>query len=234
MNTNELIRSIQERFRERILEIEEKVPLKVYANCKKEDMPEISSYLFNELGLRYIVGAGIDRRPATGDFAVTHFFSLDQDKIYVILSSSVDSSSLEVESITPKIPAAAWAEREYQDLLGIVPRGHPDPRRLVLADDWPEGLHPLRKDFPCDYKPEPSPVRNPKMKDPPPGATVVPIGPFFPVLEEPAYFRLFVQGEEIVGCDYRGFYNHRGIEKLGDSVLTYNQIPFVAERICGI
>jgi Ni,Fe-hydrogenase III large subunit len=63
---------------------------------------------------------------------------------------------------------------------------------------------------------------------------VLPIGPFFPVLEEPAYFRLFVEGETVVGCDYRGFYNHRGIEKLGDSVLNYNQIPFVAERICGI
>jgi len=63
---------------------------------------------------------------------------------------------------------------------------------------------------------------------------VVPIGPFFPVLKEPAYFRLFVEGEQVVGCDYRGFYVHRGIEKLGDSVLTYNQIPFLAERICGI
>jgi len=60
------------------------------------------------------------------------------------------------------------------------------------------------------------------------------MGPFFPVLEEPASFRLFVEGETIVGCDYRGFYNHRGIEKLGDSVLTYDKIPFVAERICGI
>jgi Ni,Fe-hydrogenase III large subunit len=60
------------------------------------------------------------------------------------------------------------------------------------------------------------------------------MGPFFPVLEEPAHWRLFVEGETIVGCDYRGFYNHRAIEKLGDSVLTYDTIPFVAERICGI
>jgi formate hydrogenlyase subunit 5 len=43
-----------------------------------------------------------------------------------------------------------------------------------------------------------------------------------------------VDGETVVGSDYRGFYNHRGIEKLGCSELTYNQIPFIAERICGI
>ena len=41
------------------------------------------------------------------------------------------------------------------------------------------------------------------------------------VMKEPAYFRLFVEGEQVVGCDYRGSYVHRGIEKLGDSVLTY-------------
>ncbi len=63
------------------------------------------------------------------------------------------------------------------------------------------------------------------LKQPPEGASVLPIGPFFPVLEEPSYWRLFVEGETVVGCDYRGFYNHRGIEKLGDSVLTYNEIP---------
>ena len=57
---------------------------------------------------------------------------------------------------------------------------------------------------------------------------------FFPPLDEPANWRLFVEGERIVGCDYRGFYNHRGIEKLGDSVMTYDKIPFLAERICGI
>jgi Ni,Fe-hydrogenase III large subunit len=72
------------------------------------------------------------------------------------------------------------------------------------------------------------------MREAPAGASVIPMGPFYPVLEEPAYWRLFVEGETIVGCDTRLFYNHRGIEKLGDSVLTYNQIPSLAERICGI
>jgi len=64
--------------------------------------------------------------------------------------------------------------------------------------------------------------------------TVIPIGPFYPSLEEPAYFRLIVDGEEIVDFDYRGFYVHRGIEKLAESALNYQQIPFLAERICGI
>jgi Ni,Fe-hydrogenase III large subunit len=36
------------------------------------------------------------------------------------------------------------------------------------------------------------------------------------------------------GCEFRGFMVHRGIEKLAESVLTYNDIPIMAERICGI
>ena len=103
-----------------------------------------------------------------------------------------------------------------------------------MADDWPEGVYPLRRDFPYNYQPPPAENVRPQLREPPAGASVLPLGPFFPVLEEPSYWRMFVEGETIVGCDTRLFYNHRGIEKLGDSVLTYNEIPYLAERICGI
>ena len=63
--------------------------------------------------------------------------------------------------------------------------------------------------------------------------TVIPVGPFHPIQEEPEFFELTVEGERVVDVDVRLSYNHRGIERLCQD-LTYDQIPFLLARICGI
>jgi len=225
------INELKGRFQGNILSTREPVSKKVYVEIHREAIRLISEHLFRGLGARFNTIIGIDRRPTHQDFQTTHIFSLDEDKIFVLLQASLDRNRPEMDSITPIIPGANWAEREAQDLLGIKFNGHVDPRRLALPDDWPENLHPLRRDFPYNFRPDPVEGTAFKPLEAPENATVVPIGPFYPVLEEPALFRVFVEGETVVGCDYRGFYNHRGIEKIADSALTYNQISFLAERI---
>ncbi len=200
----------------------------------KKAMRSVADGLVNQLHARFLISVGTDKRPLSGDFGIVHIFSLDRDHLYVLVESPIPEDDLRIDSITPVVPGADWAEREFQDAVGVHPEGHPDPRRLLLPDDWPEGVHPLRRDFPYNFRPPSVENVRPEMRKTPARASVLPMGPFFPVLEEPAYWRLFVEGETIVGCDTRLFYNHRAIEKLGDSVLTYGQIPFLAERICGI
>jgi NADH-quinone oxidoreductase subunit D len=63
--------------------------------------------------------------------------------------------------------------------------------------------------------------------------SVIPIGPFHPLQEEPEYFTLTVDGETVVDIDVQVGYNHRGIEKLSE-MKTFDQSTFVIERICGI
>ncbi|MGE0823010.1 MAG: nickel-dependent hydrogenase large subunit [Candidatus Binatia bacterium] len=63
--------------------------------------------------------------------------------------------------------------------------------------------------------------------------TIIPIGPYHPLQEEPEFFALTVEGETVVDIDLHIGYNHRGIEKLCERK-AYDQIPFVVERICGI
>lgn len=50
-----------------------------------------------------------------------------------------------IASVTTLWRGADWLEREVLDMFGIEFTGHPDPRRMLLPDDF-EG-HPLRKDF---------------------------------------------------------------------------------------
>ena len=38
-------------------------------------------------------------------------------------------------------------ERELSEMFGVTVVGIPNPERLYLPDDWPEGVYPLRKDF---------------------------------------------------------------------------------------
>lgn len=50
-----------------------------------------------------------------------------------------------VASLTHIWPGADWQEREAAEMFGITFVGHPDPRRLLLTDDFVG--HPLRKSF---------------------------------------------------------------------------------------
>ncbi len=64
-------------------------------------------------------------------------------------------------------------------------------------------------------------------------ATTIPIGPYHPLQEEPEHYLLTVEEEEVLDVDVQIGYNHRGIEKLSEKK-TFNQVPFVVERVCGI
>ncbi len=61
----------------------------------------------------------------------------------------------------------------------------------------------------------------------------VPIGPFHPILEEPEFFELHVDGERVTEIDMKIGWSHRGIELLSEHK-TWDQVPFLVERVCGI
>ncbi len=62
---------------------------------------------------------------------------------------------------------------------------------------------------------------------------VISVGPFHPLQEEMEYFQLTLDGEIVTDIDVRISYNHRGIEKISET-LQFDQVPFLVSRICGI
>lgn len=196
-----------------------------------EKLIEVSSKIFNEYQCTYRVCVGIDERPLNGYFSLTHIFTDDNNGFYIAVKTYTERDKPEVPSVVDVIPAADWCEMEAKDLLGIEFKGR-ESRRLVLPSDWPENIYPLRKDTPYNLRPS---IRGVGERiTPVVEHGVVPIGPYHPALHEPEYFELYVEGERVVDLKYRGFHVHRGIEKLAESRMNYQQVNFLAERICGI
>jgi Ni,Fe-hydrogenase III component G len=78
---------------------------------------------------------------------VNYHFCFDEDRFILTVKALAPWPDPTIESLAQDLPAALWIEREIHDLLGLSFEGHPDPRRLILPDDWPEGSYPLRRDF---------------------------------------------------------------------------------------
>jgi Ni,Fe-hydrogenase III large subunit/Ni,Fe-hydrogenase III component G len=91
-----------------------------------------------------------------GRFVLRYFFATGKERI-TVLETVVPEADPAFASLAAVLPAASWYEREAQDLFGVRPLGHPDPRRLVLHEAYPDGMHPLRKDFPLEGM-RPNPV----------------------------------------------------------------------------
>jgi Ni,Fe-hydrogenase III component G len=117
---------------------------RLYLECESGDGYGINRFLFEECGLRFAIVTGIDSDHC---FEVLYHYTNDETGCIVTVKALIrDRQSPCIQSITPMIPGAEWIEREIHDLLGIRFEGHPNLKRLILSDDWPQGTYPLRKE----------------------------------------------------------------------------------------
>lgn len=87
----------------------------------------------------------VDWNPADPRFEVVYLLQSIEQNLRVRLKCRVGGADPELQTVTSVWRGADWYEREVADLFGIRFTGHPNPRRILMPDDW-EG-HPLRKDY---------------------------------------------------------------------------------------
>lgn len=139
----EILAKIKEKFSWQILNIFEKSPRRTYIDVKPENIKQMVEFIFRRLEARFVIASGID---TPNGIEILYHFSFDSVGKIVTLRTKIDKENLEIESITPIIKGAEWTEREIYELLGVRFKNHPNLKKLLLAEDWPEGKYPLRRE----------------------------------------------------------------------------------------
>ena len=135
-------KKLAERFGDKI-RIAERSPKRVYCYADNDIWVDLASFVFNDLDARFDTGVGIDDRDGV---EVMFFFPFDRENYYLTIKTFARKPKPELDSISPVIPGAKWIEREIWEMLGINFKDHPNLKKLLLADDWPQDNYPLRQE----------------------------------------------------------------------------------------
>jgi NADH-quinone oxidoreductase subunit C len=121
-----------------------------------DDVPAVMRAMRDRPELRFTVLAevtAVDYWPRTPRFELVYLLLSIEHRLRVRLKVKLSADAPHVATVSDVWPSANWLEREVWDLFGIVFDGHPDPRRLLMPEDW-EGF-PLRKDYPVQIRMKP-------------------------------------------------------------------------------
>lgn len=145
MTADEILKKIHDKLGGKILKTDSKSPKRIYIEVYPKDIVEVSRYLFKDLGMRFNIASGVDD---FDELEILYHFCYDQSGVIVTVRVTLeDKDSPHIDTITTVTKSAWWIEREIHELFGIEFDGNEDLRPLLLPDDWPKGVYPLRKNF---------------------------------------------------------------------------------------
>lgn len=143
MNIEELNNRLSE-INGKLIGTERPADRRIVLLCESENNYDVCKFLFEDLPLRFVIATGIDSDHC---FEILYHFANDETGHIVSIKAFIrDRENPQIESIAQFLPGAEWIEREIHDILGIEIKNHPNMRRLILQDNWPEGVYPLRKE----------------------------------------------------------------------------------------
>ena len=111
------------------------------------DRPELKFELLSEL-------TAADYWPREPRFELIYILVSIEHSLRLRLKVRLPADDPHVATASGLWPAANWLEREVWDMFGIAFDGHPDPRRLLMPEDWE--WYPARKDYPVQIQMKPT------------------------------------------------------------------------------
>ncbi len=129
------------------------IDLQIAIAVSRDHVVDVARVLREAPELRFAFLAeltAVDVWPREPRFEVVYVLVSIEHRLRLRMKVRLHGADAHVATVSGIWPAANWLEREVWDLFGIVFDGHPDPRRLLMPEDW-EGF-PLRKDSPVQIR----------------------------------------------------------------------------------
>lgn len=205
---------------------------KVYSFAVSRNvLTDVCKEFYFEYKLQLKIITALDERSENGGFRIMYVFGVPGENIflipYIVLKDRED-----FPSISYYIHEAAGYERKIATFFGLKPLGHPDLRPVILHENWPENIFPLRKNFDWRERPGEANGSYEFQKVEGEGIYEIPVGPVHAGIIEPGHFRFSVAGEEIILLEAKLGYKHKGIEKLFEQ-LELNEKLKLSEKVSG-
>jgi len=140
---SEIAEKLREFLKENVLEVKIPRDRRIFVRVKNTALKDAVKHLVNDLGFKHLSTiTGID---VVEEIEVIYHLA-HKGSIELSLRVTVPKEKPIVPTVTDVIPGAVLYEREVHDLLGVEFKGHPDLSPLVLPEEWPNDIYPLRKE----------------------------------------------------------------------------------------
>jgi len=145
MNFDEVFEKLKAKFPGGVLERADTKP-DPFIKVAPAEIRDILLYLRDELKFETIANLGGIDYPQLPALCVFYHPASYTHTLVVALKAYLPREEMpKIPSVADIYKAADWLERETYDMFGIEFVGHPDPRRILMPEDWVG--YPLRKDF---------------------------------------------------------------------------------------
>jgi len=140
---NEIVEKIRQSLKDAVLEVSAPRKRRIFLHVETDSLVDTIKYLVNDLEFKHI--STITGSDLGQEMELIYHLAY-KGCVELSVRVKVPKNNPNVPTITNIIPGAVLYEREVHDVLGVTFAGHPDLSPLILPEEWPEGVYPLRKD----------------------------------------------------------------------------------------